>query len=152
MLTIKDSTTKLIQSNEGCRLKAYQDIAGVWTIGWGIIEYENGNHVKEGDTITQAYADLLLEKQIALKVSQINPYVTAQLNQNQMDAVIDFVYNVGVGGFLGSTLRKRININPKDPLIKNAFEMWDKIHKDGQLEFSQDLFNRRQKEVKIYFS
>ena len=57
----------LIKSWEGIRLKAYQDSAGIWTIGWGTIIYPNGHPVKMGETCTQAEADQWLEWEVDMK-------------------------------------------------------------------------------------
>ena len=152
MLKVTDSTLSFIKSFEGCRLNAYQDIAGVWTIGWGTTVYPTGVHVKKGDHIAQGYADYMIEKMANQYAQHASEYLKVSLNTEQNDAVVDFVYNAGVGAFAGSTLLKRINADPSDPLITDAFMMWDKYHHDGQLVVSEDLFKRRQEEAKLYFS
>ena len=47
---------KLIKDSEGCKLKAYKCPADKWTIGFGNTFYEDGDKVKEGDTITKEEA------------------------------------------------------------------------------------------------
>lgn len=54
----------LIKRFEGCRLEAYQDSVGVWTIGWGTTRYPDGSPVSPGDKITQAEADYYLEYEV----------------------------------------------------------------------------------------
>jgi len=62
------------------------------------------------------------------------------------------VYNEGVTAFQGSTLRRLIHNNPNDPAITDAFKMWDKERKDGQLVFSQGIYDRRVRDAALYFS
>ena len=84
----------LIKQYEGCRLAAYRCAAGVWTIGYG---HTAGVH--SGMTITQAQADAYLQQDIAKFEGYVNnpAYVpiTANLNQNQFDALVSFAFNLG---------------------------------------------------------
>lgn len=86
----------LIKQYEGCRLAAYRCAAGVWTIGYG-----RTAGVHSGMTITQAQADAYLQQDIAKFEGYVNnpAYVpiTANLNQNQFDALVSFAFNLGAG-------------------------------------------------------
>lgn len=86
----------LIKQYEGCRLAAYKCSAGVWTIGYG---HTAGVH--SGMTITQAQADAYLQQDIAKFEGYVNnpAYVpiTANLIQNQFDALVSFAFNLGAG-------------------------------------------------------
>ena len=86
----------LIKQFEGCRLSAYQCAAGVWTIGYG-----HTAGVKKGMTITQEQADAYLKQDIKKFEGYVNNSVyvpiTANLNQNQFDALVSFAFNCGVG-------------------------------------------------------
>lgn len=96
---ISQAGIRLIQNFEGCRLTAYKPVPTetYWTIGWG----HYGPDVKQGMTITQAQADAMLVKDLAKYEAYVNnpAYVpvTAQLNQNQFDALVSFCYNCGPG-------------------------------------------------------
>ncbi|MUG25405.1 glycoside hydrolase family protein [Paenibacillus macerans] len=96
---ISQAGIRLIQNFEGCRLKAYKPVATekYWTIGWG----HYGPDVHEGMTITQSQADEMLVKDMAKYEAYVNDPsyvpVTAQLNQNQFDALVSFCYNCGAG-------------------------------------------------------
>ena len=100
----------LIKNFEGCRLKAYKPVATekYWTIGWG----HYGPDVKEGQVITQAEADAMLAADCQRFADAVdNPAycpLTAQLNDNQRDALISFAFNCGEGNLkklcLGRTL------------------------------------------------
>ena len=89
----------LIKRFEGCRLKAYKPVPTekCWTIGWG----HYGPDVKEGQTITQAEADALLQADCQKFADAVDDpgYVplTDKLNANQRDALISFAFNCGVG-------------------------------------------------------
>lgn len=90
-MKISKQGLELIKSFEGCRLKAYQDIGNVWTIGYG----HTGN-VKSGDIITQKQADELLLKDLERFEKHVNIYVPIyDFNQNQYDALVSFAFNIG---------------------------------------------------------
>ena len=87
--------TALVKRFEGCRLTAYPDPGtggSPFTIGWG-----HTMGVRPGMVITQAQADAWLAQDIELAGEVLSSYVTAQLTQNQFDAVTDFIYNIGRG-------------------------------------------------------
>ena len=135
----------LIKQFEGCRLKAYQDSVGVWTIGYGTTRYLNGDRVKEGDTITQEQAENLLHIDLRRRAEALG---MLPVNQNQLDAILSFVYNVGIGAFNKSTLRKKIFQNPFDPSIAQEFARWNKA--GGKV--LNGLTKRRKAESDLYFS
>lgn len=96
----------LIKSFESCRLTAYQDTGGLWTIGWG----HKSQTIHAGDTITQAQADAYMlsdVRECALTVSRLISG-SIVLTQGQFDACVSFAYNVGTGRFQNSTLLKKI--------------------------------------------
>jgi lysozyme len=70
------------------------------------------------------------------------------LNQNQFDALLSFIYNVGIGAFNRSQLKKLIVANPNDEAIREQFMRWKKA---GGKE-SQGLINRRKDEANLYFN
>ncbi len=90
---------------EGLRLKAYQDVKGVWTIGYG----HTGPEVHVGMVITQGQAEALLAQDVQTAADAVNRLVTVQLTQGEFDALVDFVFNLGVGHFESSTLLKLLN-------------------------------------------
>lgn len=85
----------LIQAREGCRLTAYQDGAGIWTIGWG-----HTAGVYEGMTITQERADELFlgdVSTIEFILGRVLGTADSLLNTNQFSALVSFCFNVGFG-------------------------------------------------------
>lgn len=146
---------EFIKSREGFKNQAYQDGAGIWTIGYGTICYESGRKVMKGDTITEARASLLLKKDVDMRAAKIDVALQdVTVNQNQFDALVCFAYNIGIGGFMDSTVLKRVKANPADTTIREAFLMWNKIldPKTKQHVVSQGLTNRRNAEADLYFS
>lgn len=87
---------ELIKEFEGFRKKAYQDTGGVWTIGWGTTRIHD-RPVKETDTCTKEEATIWLELDVARFEDMVNKNVKVPLNQNQFDAMVSIVYNVGPG-------------------------------------------------------
>jgi len=140
---------KLVQHYESCRLEAYADSVGVWTIGWGNIHYEDGTPVKRGDTITQDRADKLFKYILSDVEDELN-YLLAGVNlkQYQFDALVSFSYNEGIGNFRGSTLLKKIDVNPNDPTVPDEFLRW--IYAGGKKV--NGLAYRRRSEAYLYVS
>ena len=90
-MKISETGLDLIKSFEGCRLTAYQDSVGVWTIGWG-----HTKGVYKGQKITQAQADNLLKEDMIIYENKVNKYNNKyDFNQNQFDALTSFAYNIG---------------------------------------------------------
>ncbi len=104
MKTINSQGLELLKRFEGCRLKAYKDIVGIWTIGYGHIA-----RVYPGQTITQEEADQLLEEDLRHFESGVSSFVKVNLTDNQFSALVCFSYNVGLGSLLKSHLLKRVN-------------------------------------------
>lgn len=94
----------LIKSFESLQLHAYQDVVGVWTIGYGHTE-----GVKAGQTITAAQADQFLLSDLSEAESAVERLITVPLNDNQFAALVSFTFNLGGGSLEISTLRKELN-------------------------------------------
>lgn len=92
----------LIQKFEGLRLDAYDDGAGVWTIGWG-----HTRNVRRGQTITRAQAEILFEEDVKIAAEAV-ARLTAPiiLNDHQFGALVSFVFNLGESKLKNSTLLK----------------------------------------------
>ncbi|MGD1827322.1 Lysozyme [Chromobacterium violaceum] len=95
----------LIKQFEGFRLAAYQDMVGVWTIGYG----HTGPDVKAGQTITQQQADQLLAADLEKFETGVGQLVAVPLNANQFAALVSFSYNLGLGNLRSSTLLRLLN-------------------------------------------
>jgi len=95
---------------EGYRDRAYLDTGGVWTIGYGTTRV-NGRPVKEGMTGTKDQAAQWFAADLKWAEAAVNDFVQVSISQNQFDALVSFVYNVGVNAFRSSTLLRVMNQN-----------------------------------------
>lgn len=152
-MKISDKGLRLIKQHEGLRLQAYYDQIGKPTIGYGSTFFENGRPVRMGDKITIERAEALLRHTVDKIFSEsVNKLVTQPLTQNQFDAIISLVYNIGTAGLAKSGLLKRVNINPNDPLIAGEFAKWRLGTIGGKKMVLPGLVNRRKQEAELYFS
>lgn len=139
----------LIKEFESCRLKAYLDGGGVWTIGWGTTVYPTGVKVKRGDTVTQAQADEYFMHDVAVKSVAVDKLTAGvRLTQSQYDALVSFTYNVGSAALKSSTLLRLLRVNPADPAIRTQFMRWNKDN--GKVVAG--LTRRRKAEADLFFS
>ncbi len=109
----------LTESFEGCKLTSYQDSVGVWTIGYG-----HTRNVTQGMTCTQEQAEAWLEQDISLAVLCVNSDVKDVVTQGEFDALVDFIFNLGVGAFEHSTLLEYVNAGNFDAAAAQ-FPRWD---------------------------
>lgn len=131
---------ELIKHFEGCELEAYKCPAGVWTIGYGHIK-----GVKEGMKITEHQAEEMLKSELHEYEGYINDYVTVPLNQNQFDAMVSWVYNLGGGNLRASTLLKVLNAGDYDGVPAQMLR-WNKA--GGKV--LEGLTRRRQAEADLF--
>jgi len=132
----------LIKGFEGLRAEAYLCPAGVWTIGYG-----HTKEVKQGDTITQDEAGDLLMQDLGFAEKAVRENVKIPLTQNQYDALVSFVYNVGINAFEKSTLLRKLNSGDYSGTSKE-FDRW--IYASGKR--LKGLENRRAKEGELFLS
>lgn len=119
-----DKLIAYIRKAEGCRLTAYQDVAGVWTIGYG-----HTKGVKRGDRCSQYQAEQWLREDLAVFEAVANR-VKRIATQGQYDAVLDFIYNCGPGNFATSTLKRYIEAGKASWMIQEEFLRW--VHSGGR--------------------
>ncbi len=118
-LSISNNGLSLIKRFEGCRLTAYQDSIGIWTIGYG-----HTSGVSKGQTITQVQADRYLKADCANAEKAVNKYHSKyHWNQNQFDALVSFTFNCGSGNLkklLNNGQRTIAQISAKIPAYNKA--------------------------------
>ena len=147
---ISKKCVDLVKSFEGFSAKAYPDPATgaePITIGYGSTRYADGSKVKMGDVVTNLEAQRLLLLDLERRYNAIKNWLPYNINQNQIDAVVSFAYNCGIGAFEKSTLRKKIWANPNDPAIKDEFMKW--VRAGGKI--MKGLQRRRRAECDMYF-
>lgn len=135
----------LIKSYESLKLKAYLPTPNdVWTIGYGTTVI-NGRPVHEGMEITKHQANLYFVEDLTKFERVVNKYVKVKLTQNQFDALVSFVYNIGEGNFRRSTLLRKLN--DEDYVgAKEEFKRWNK--QAGKV--LRGLTRRRESEAKLF--
>ncbi len=124
MMTTSDRGRGLIKQYEGLRLQAYRCPAGVPTIGWGHTE-----GVKMGQTITERQAEQLLTEDLR-PIERLLNTMGINFRQEQFDAIASWIFNLGRGAFVASTLCKRIQAGADDEQITDELVRW--IHSDGR--------------------
>lgn len=106
-LQYSKSGLALTERFEGCRLEAYPDPGTgdePWTIGFG-----HTRGVFPGMVCTEEQAVAFLQQDVAFAVNAVNELVQVQLNQDEFDALVDFVFNIGTTAFRCSTLLRLLN-------------------------------------------
>lgn len=111
---------EIIKKFEGCSLTAYKCPGDVWTIGYGTTE-----GVKEGDSISPEMAEYYLMLHIKKDKGFLDKTVKVPITDNMRAALLSFVYNVGQGAFLRSTLLMLLN-DGKYMDAANEFLRWHK--------------------------
>ena len=115
------TTERLLQQlmrMEGLRLTAYRDAAGVPTIGYG-----HTKGVRMGDRITEDWARQLLRQDVSVVERQVKAMRVAW-TVGQLDALVSFAYNVGIGRLRQSTLLRRIREGGTKLQIQREFKRW----------------------------
>ena len=140
-MNISRNGIEFIKKEEGLVLNAYLCPANVWTIGYG-----HTNGVKKGDKITEEQAEDFLVNDLLYSERIVNKMVKVKLNQNQNDALVSFVFNVGSGNFINSTLLKKLNAGANNDEICVELRRWI-FSKGKKLPV---LVARRQRECELY--
>ena len=130
----------LIKKFEGCELKAYQCSAGVWTIGYG-----HTKDVEEGDTISKDQAEEMLVEELHEYENYVNEYVNVALSQNQFDALVSWVYNLGPANLKASTMLKVLNSGEYED-VPAQMKRWNKA--GGKV--LEGLIRRREAEACLF--
>lgn len=142
-LRTNESGKNLIKSFESCRLTAYKDATGTWTIGWGHTGTVDGNPIVSGMTITQAKADSLFDSDLIRFENIVNAYNNKyNFTSNEFSALVSFAYNVGSIKQLtanGTRSKKAI----ADAMLKYVYSKGVKLN---------GLVRRRQKERELFLS
>ena len=112
-----------IKSFEGFRAKAYMDLAGIPTVGYGHTEY-----VDLGDEVTEEEACELLRQDVQEAADAIDDLVDVELTQNQFDALTSWIYNCGREAFRNSTLLKLLNSGHSNEAVAAQLLRWNKAN------------------------
>ena len=133
----------LIRKSEGLRLKAYQDVGGVWTVGYG----HCGPDVTPNKKITVDEAEALLSTDANHACDSVLTLTNGNVSQGQLDALTDFVFNLGSTKLKTSTLLKKHNAGNYAGAAAE-FSRW--VYCNGRVEAG--LIKRRACEAHLYLS
>lgn len=118
---MKTKSTQIIRDFEKLKLTAYLPTKDdVWTIGYG-----HTKGVKPGMTITEEQAEIYLKEDVKWAEDAVNKLVKVKLNQNQFDALVSFVFNIGESQFSTSTMLRKLNVGDYEG-ASNEFPRWNK--------------------------
>jgi len=137
---VNQAAIDLVKSFEGCRLRAYQDQVGVWTIGYG-----HTDSVLPGMNVPKVQADIWLKQDLEKAGNGVSSLVSVDLTDNQFGALVSFAFNLGIGALGKSTLLKLLNSGDYDGAA-GQFERWDMA--GGQVSLG---LQRRRQEERVLF-
>ena len=141
MISLSKEGLGLLKGCEGCSLTSYQDQGGVWTIGYG-----STIGVLPNMKITAEAAESRLLADLKPIYKAIDTLVTYKpLSQNKADALIIFIFNVGISAFSRSTLLKMLNAGN----LKGAGEQFLRWNRIGSV-VNAGLTNRRNLEKHLF--
>ena len=139
-MKVSQECIDLVKFFEGFEPKAYLCPANVWTIGYG-----RTKNVREGDELTEPQAERDLLEELEEFAEQVLNTVKVDLEQNELDALTSWTYNLGVGNLQSSTLLKKLNSGDKNS-VPSEMIRWNKAA--GKV--FAGLTRRREAEAKLW--
>lgn len=140
MMIAGTSAYNLIRRFEGFRNRAYQCSAGVWTVGYG-----HTRNVSQSMVVTVSQAEEFLQQDVVECEMFLNRTVKVPLTQQQFDALVSFVFNIGGRNFQKSRLLSFLNDSQYD---KVPMQMLQWCHCKGKV--LTGLKRRREAEATLF--
>lgn len=112
-----------ITQREGMRCKAYRDTRGIWTIGIGHVSY--APFFTRWSVWTPEQADAALMSDLVKFEAAANAAIHVPISQNAFDACVSLAFNIGIAGFVNSTVVRKINAGDMHGAA-DAILLWDK--------------------------
>jgi len=137
---------KFLIREEGSRLKAYQDSRGIWTIGVGHTSAAGLPKVTPFLKISKEEEETILLRDLKDSEEGILKLLKVSVNQNEFDALVSLVHNIGIPQFTGSSVLRLLNKNDRTGAA-NAFLLWKKAGKDLDI-----LLGRRKRERELFLT
>jgi GH24 family phage-related lysozyme (muramidase) len=152
--TLSQQVLDLIKSFEGFVPKLYNDPAGHCTVGYGTLLHKGNCDGRSSEQpyvngVTAEKATELLKQAAETFQKVINDSVTVALNQNQNDALVSFVYNIGAAAFGKSTLLRLLNQGDYAS-APTELKKWTKSRVNGNLVDLPGLVKRRNAEAELF--
>lgn len=123
-LHVSENGLRHIANEEGCRSKAYQCSAHVWTVGLG-----HTTGIKPGMKATNKEVAEYFVKDVGQAETVVNKSITQKPSQAEYDMMVSFVFNLGAGNFTESTLLKKFNQGDNSGACRQ-YSRW--VYVDGQ--------------------
>ena len=138
---------------EGIELDAYRCPSGIWTIGVGHTGSVDGVPVSAGMKITESVAMDILNEDIKRFEKYLNrqSYI-GNLTQGMFDALISFIFNVGISAFETSTMRRMLCANEPIEEVAKQFPKWVFGTVNGKKMRLSGLVKRREAERLMFLS
>lgn len=142
---VPEPCVALVAKWEGFQADAYLCPAGVWTIGYGATYWPSGQRVRQGETIGQAQAMVMLRDHLADFARQVDATLRVPVSAGERGALISLAYNIGVGAFSRSTLLRTLNAGRRAEAA-DQFAVWNR----GGGRVLPGLVSRRADEVAMF--
>ncbi len=146
-MTVSPEGLDFIKRWEGLETKAYPDVAGVWTIGYGHTDGFRDGRLGPASEIDEARAEALLRADLAGREETVRRLVRIGINQHAFDALASFEFNTGA--LARSTALKRLNAGDRAGAAA-ALLWWNKARIDGALVEIPGLARRRAAEAALF--
>lgn len=140
VLIPSSSCVGMVMKFEGLKLEVYADAAGHRTVGYG-----HRTDMPVGEKITPEDAGEYLAFDLHVAAMCIRGTVKPPLHQQEFDALVSFVFNVGCKAFSQSSMLKLLNERKFFEAAKE-FAKWD--HAGGHV--LPGLLDRRNSEAAMF--
>lgn len=145
-MKISDHGLRLLKEWEGCKLQKYRDAGGKWTIGVGhLLTKEELMGGKYDDDITMDEALSILAADLHPVERHVSCLVSVPIRQHEFDALVSFVFNVGMGAFRKSTLLNKLNAGRYEE-VPQELRKWVRVGGKRCL----GLAHRREQEIALW--
>jgi GH24 family phage-related lysozyme (muramidase) len=141
---VTDSLVALVKKSEGFAATPYFDRTQ-YSVGFGT------KAKSTGDRLTVEEANQRLLNELLYKRSRVQKMVKVPINNNQLDALTSFAFNVGEGALGESTLLKKLNSGDYAGAAKE-FLRWNKGEHRGVKQALPGLTKRRNSEMQLFLS
>jgi lysozyme len=143
---VSPAAIELIKRFEGFQRTAVPTADGGWTVGYG-----HTRSARAGAEVSEADAEALLGYDLVDIQAAVNDWTFTPLTQNQFDALVSFVFNIGLEAFSHSSVLRRVN---EGALLQAAcsMEMWRKAEFDGEIIIVDALIRRRAAERALFLT
>jgi len=148
-----DKLIKFYEESNIAKLKAYLDPVGIYTIGWGnTYNYTKNRPVQKDDKITKAEAELFYNLHKQGIITGLKKLLKVNINENQFNALLSWVYNFNLQTLAKSTLLNLLNAGKSKELVANEFLKWNKGTVKGKKVVLPGLVTRRRAEADLFLS